>query len=269
MTEQSTPDTTTTEAAAPERRAALVTGGARGIGRALSLRLAQDGFDMAVNYRSGAEAAAEAVQEIQALGVRAIAVQGDVSDLEQARAAVESAIEAFGHLDVIVNNAGISKDLLLTTMEPQDWKSVMDVNFGGVFNGTKAVLDHFMSRGTGSIINISSVMGERGWVGQANYSASKGAINAFTRSSAVELARFGIRVNAVMPGFVPTELVDELVSRSGSAIRRQLPMRRFGEVEQIAGVVSFLAGDSSSYMTGECLAVDGGAAAQLGLGRPK
>ena len=185
------------------------------------------------------------------------------------KAAAASAIEAFGQLDVVVNNAGISKDVLISSMQTEDWRSVMDVNFGGVFNGTKAVLEHFMSRGTGSIINMSSVMGERGWVGEANYSASKGAINAFTRCSAVELARFGIRVNAVMPGFVPTELVEELVAKSGAGIKRQLPMRRFGAVEQIAGVVSFLAGEDSAYMTGECLAVDGGAAAQLGLGRPK
>ena len=251
------------------RRAALVTGGSRGIGAALSLRLAQDGFDVAVNYRSGAEAAQETVEQLRELGVEAIAVQGDVADLEQMKAAAASAIEAFGQLDVVVNNAGISKDVLISSMQTEDWRSVMDVNFGGVFNGTKAVLEHFMSRGTGSIINMSSVMGERGWVGEANYSASKGAINAFTRCSAVELARFGIRVNAVMPGFVPTELVEELVAKSGAGIKRQLPMRRFGAVEQIAGVVSFLAGEDSAYMTGECLAVDGGAAAQLGLGRPK
>jgi 3-oxoacyl-[acyl-carrier protein] reductase len=143
----------------------------------------------------------------------------------------------------------------------------MRVNFGGVFNCTKAVMGHFMAQREGVIVNVSSVMGERGWIGESNYSASKGAVNAFTRCSAVELARFGVRVNAVMPGFSPTELVAGLTQKDGGkGIKKQIPMRNFGEVEEIARVVAFLAGPDSSYMTGSLIAVDGGASTILGVG---
>jgi 3-oxoacyl-[acyl-carrier protein] reductase len=161
------------------------------------------------------------------------------------------------------------KDGLIFTMEPADWQSVMNVNFGGVFNGTKAVLRHFMAQREGAIINISSVMSERGWTGQANYSASKAAINAFTRSAAVELARFGIRVNAVLPGFAPTDMTSGLIGKDGQDIAQQLPLRRLASVADVAALTVFLASPDSAYITGACLPVDGGGTAQLGLGRPR
>lgn len=248
---------------------ALVTGGSRGIGAAICRRLAADGAAVAVNYRSSADAAKAVVAGIEEAGGRAVAVGGDVADHTQAEEMVRQVMAELGGLDVLVNNAGVAKDALIYTMEPDDWLEVMRVNFGGVFNCTKAVLPHFMARGSGVIVNVSSVMGERGWVGESNYAASKGAVNAFTRSCAMESARFGIRVNAVLPGFSPTDLVAGLTEgATGKGIRKQIPMRRFGTVEQIADAVRFLAGPESSYMTGSLVTVDGGATTALGLGRP-
>ena len=250
-------------------KVALVTGGAKGIGRAICVALASEGASVAVNYRSSKAEALDLVREIEAAGSKGIAIAGDVSNAAEAVSMVEQTIAELGGLHVLVNNAGIVKDTLIFNMEPDDWQSVMNVNFGGVFNGTKAALSHFMSQREGTIINISSVMGERGWIGQANYSASKGAINAFTRSAAVELARFGIRVNAVLPGFAPTDMVAELVDKGGKGIKKQIPLRDFARVEDVAALAVFLAGPDSTYMTGTCLPVDGGASAQLGLGRPE
>lgn len=252
-----------------ETRAALVTGGSRGIGRAVCLALAAEGVAVAVNYRSGKEQADEVVAQIESSGGRAVAVPGDVSDYGQAEAMVQTSIEQLGGLHVLVNNAGIARDSLIFNMEPDDWLDVMRVNFGGVFNCTKAVMGHFMSQRDGAIVNVSSVMGERGWTGESNYAASKGAINAFTRCSALELARFGIRVNAVLPGFAPTEMVAGIVEKDGGkAILRQIPLRTFPELEQVAATVVFLAGPGASYMTGSLLVVDGGASTTVGVGAP-
>jgi 3-oxoacyl-[acyl-carrier protein] reductase len=252
-----------------EGRVALVTGGSRGIGRAICGVLAEEGADVAVNYRSGKTQAEEVVQEITASGRRAVAVEGDVSDFESAQAIVAETIEKLGGLHIVVNNAGISKDALIYNMEPTDWLDVMRVNFGGVFNCTKAALGHFMSERDGSIVNVSSMMGDRGWTGESNYAASKGAINAFTRCAAVELARFGIRVNAVLPGFAPTELVEGLLEKDGGkGILKQIPLKSFATVEEVARVVAFLAGPDSSYMTGSLVTVDGGVGNQLGVGSP-
>ena len=248
---------------------ALVTGGSRGIGKAVATRLAAEGAAVAVNYRSSRDGADEVVGAIMAKGGRAVGLAGDVGDFEQANGLVRQTIDQLGGLDILVNNAGISRDGLLFSMPPDDWAEVMRVNFGGVFNCTKATLSHFAGQGRGVIVNVSSVMGERGWIGQSNYAASKGAINAFTRCAAVELARFGVRVNAVLPGFAPTELVGALLERDGAkGIKRQIPWRTFAEVEEIAEVVAFLAGPASSYMTGSLVTIDGGASTQLGLGRP-
>jgi 3-oxoacyl-[acyl-carrier protein] reductase len=166
-------------------RVALVTGGAKGIGRAICLALAGAGASVAVNYRSSQAEAEELVRQIEAAGGKAVALAGDISDAAEAASVAERTIAALGGLHIMVNNAGIVKDILIFNMEPADWQSVMNVNFGGVFNGTKAVLPHFMAQREGAIINISSVMGERGWIGQANYSASKGAIIACIRCDAV------------------------------------------------------------------------------------
>ena len=248
-------------------RIALVTGASRGIGRAVAQVMAAEGAAVGVNYRSGREKAEEVVKEITAAGGRAVALSGDVADYGQAKALVEQTVKELGGLHILVNNAGIAKDGLIFNMDPEDWLAVMRVNFGGVFNCTKAVMSHFMGQREGVIVNVSSVMGERGWIGESNYAASKGAVNAFTRCSAVELARFNVRVNAVMPGFSPTELVAGLTQKDGGkGIKKQIPMREFGAVEEIARVVAFLAGADSSYMTGSLTAVDGGASTILGVG---
>jgi 3-oxoacyl-[acyl-carrier protein] reductase len=250
-------------------KTALVTGGSRGIGRAICVALAAEGAAVAVNYRSGAEQAQEVVREIEEKGGKAIAVQGDVADYGEAERIVQQTVDELGGLYTLINNAGIARDLLIFNMGPDDWLDVMRVNFGGVFNCTKASMQHFMGSREGSIVNISSVMGERGWIGESNYAASKGAINAFTRCAAVELARFGVRVNAVLPGFAPTELVGGLVEKDGGkGILKQIPMKAFASVEEVARVVVFMAGPDASYMTGSHIIVDGGASTILGVGAP-
>jgi 3-oxoacyl-[acyl-carrier protein] reductase len=252
-----------------EGQVALVTGASRGIGRSIAEKLAAEGATVAVNYRSGQAQAQEVVDRIQGAGGKAVAIQGDVSDYGQAQAIVQKTLDELGGLQVLVNNAGIAKDLLIYHMEPEDWQSVMQVNFGGVFNCTKAVLSHFMSQREGAIVNVSSVMGERAWTGDSNYSASKAAVNAFTRSSAFEFARFGIRVNAVLAGFAATELVAGLIEKDGGkGIKKQIPMRSFATVDQIADVVAFIASPEAGYMTGALVPVDGGASTALGLGHP-
>lgn len=250
-------------------RVALVTGGSRGIGAAVCRALAADGAAVAVNYRSDEAAAKQVAADIEGGGGRAITVGGDVADHAEAAEVVATVVREIGDLHILVNNAGISRDSLIHGMAPQDCWDVMRVNFGGVFNCTQAALAHFMPKGDGVIVNVSSVMGERGWIGESNYAASKGAVNAFTRCSAMESARFGVRINAVLPGFATTELVTGLSEgATGKAIRRQIPMRDFGDVDQVARVVRFLAGPESGYMTGSLVNVDGGAMAALGLGRP-
>lgn len=251
-----------------EGRVALVTGGSRGIGRAVALRLASQGAAVGVNYRSNQDLAQEVVREIEGARGRAVAVQGDVSDYEQAQAVVAKTIADLGGLHVLVNNAGIARDALIFNMEPADWLDIMKVNFGSVFNCTKAALSHFAGQRDGVIVNVSSMMGERGWTGESNYAASKGAINAFTRCCAIETARFGIRVNAVLPGFAPTDLVAGLLKKDGGkGIKKQIPLRGFADVDDVAQAVAFLAGPGSRYITGSLLPLDGGVAAQLGLGR--
>jgi 3-oxoacyl-[acyl-carrier protein] reductase len=248
-------------------KVALVTGASRGIGRSIAQELAKEGAAVAVNYRSGREKAQSLVDEITAAGGKAVALGGDVAEFPEAEKLVAETIKELGGLHILVNNAGIAKDGLIFNMKPEDWLAVMKVNFGGVFNCSKAVLGHFMSQREGAIVNISSVMGERGWTGESNYAASKGAVNAFTRCCAVEVARFGIRVNALLPGFSPTDLVAGLVAKDGGkGIKKQIPMRDFGKVEQIARVAVFLAGPDSSYMTGALVEVDGGASTVLGVG---
>lgn len=249
-------------------RVALVTGGSRGIGAATAKLLAAQGAAVAVNYRTGSDAAKAVVEEITDAGGTALALGGDVSDPDQAKDLVDRTVAELGGLHILVNNAGIARDGLIFDMQPAAWLEVMTINFGGVFNCTQAASGHFMSQGDGVIVNVSSVMGERGWVGQANYSASKGAINAFTYCSAVELARFGVRVNAVLPGFSPTDLIGDLIANGGGKrLERQIPMRKLAEVDQVAEVIAFLAGPGSAYMTGELVRVDGGFGAQLGIGR--
>ncbi|WP_432134819.1 MULTISPECIES: 3-oxoacyl-ACP reductase family protein [unclassified Streptomyces] len=253
-----------------EGRVALVTGGSRGIGRAVAVRLAADGAAVAVNYRSRKDEAERTVEEITSRGGRAVAVRADVADADEAARLVRETMAGLGGLHILVNNAGVARDGLVHDQDPEDWWEVLKVNLGGVYHCTRAVAGHFMSQRDGNIVNISSVMGEGGWIGQSNYSASKGAVNAFTRAAAIELSRFEVRVNAVLAGFTATELIGGLLEKDGGrAIKRQLPLREFATPEQVAGAVSFLAGPDSSYVTGELLRVDGGWAGQLGTGRPK
>lgn len=209
------------------------------------------------------------MEAIQSRGGRAAAIGGDISDYGQAEAVVAQTIEKLGGIHIVVNNAGIAKDALIYNMEPTAWLEVMKVNFGGTFNCTKAALAPFMSQRDGVIVNISSVMGERGWTGESNYSASKGAVNAFTRCCAVEFARFGIRVNAVLPGFAPTDMVAGLMEKDGGrGIIKQIPLKTFATVEEVARTAVFLAGPDASHVTGALLIVDGGVSAQVGVGKP-
>lgn len=224
---------------------------------------------MAVNYRSSEAQAQEVVDAITSGGGRAVAIGGDVSEYAQAQTAVAQTIEQLGGLHIVVNNAGIAKDSLIYNMDPTEWLDVMKVNFGGTFNCTKAALEQFMGQREGVIVNISSVMGERGWTGESNYAASKGAINAFTRCCAVEFARFGIRVNAVLPGFAPTDMVAGLMEKDGGkGISKQIPLKQFATVDEVALTAVFLAGPDASHMTGALLTVDGGVSAQVGVGKP-
>lgn len=250
-------------------RVALVTGSSRGIGRSIASALAEEGAAVAVNYRSRAEEAAQVVKHIEETGGRAVALQADVSDPAEAERLVAEATEALGGLHILINNAGVSDDSLLHKMSGDSWRRVMEINFGGVFNCTRAVMDHFMMERDGAIVNISSGMGERGWMGLSTYAASKGAVNSFTKCSALELARFGVRVNAVTAGFVPTDLVAPLLERHASGgITKQIPLGDVATPEQVADVAVFLAGPSASYMTGQLVGVDGGSDAQFGIGRP-
>lgn len=252
-----------------EDRVALVTGASRGIGRAVAVTLAQRGAAVAVNYRTREPEALAVVEEIEKAGGTATAIGADVSDPAAARELVQETMRRLGGLHILVNNAGVKKDGLIYDMAPDAWLDVMKVNFGGAFHCTHAVAGHFMAQNDGAVVNVSSALGERGWIGQSNYSASKGALDAFTRAAAIELARFGIRVNAVLGGFTPTDLIHDLLDRDGGkGILRQIPMRRFATVEQIATVVAFLAGPDAAYITGEVVTADGGLAAQYGIGRP-
>jgi 3-oxoacyl-[acyl-carrier protein] reductase len=252
-----------------EGRVALVTGASRGIGRAIAEGLAREGAAVAVNYRSGKELADEVVAGIEQSGGRAVAVGGDVSEYGDAETLVAQTVEQLGGLHILVNNAGVARDALIYNMDPGDWLDVMRVNFGGTFNCTKAALSVFMKERDGAFVNISSVMGERGWTGESNYAASKGAVNAFTRCAAVEFARFGIRVNAVLPGFAPTDMVAGLMEKDGGkGISKQIPMKHFGTVDEVAQAAVFLAGPGSSHITGSLLVVDGGVSAQVGVGKP-
>jgi 3-oxoacyl-[acyl-carrier protein] reductase len=250
-------------------RIVLITGASRGIGRAIARTLAGRGAAVAVNFRSNEEAARSLVKEIEESGGRAVAVRADVSDPVEAAELVAETRHRLGGLHILVNNAGVSSDGLIYDVAPDAWLHVMKVNFGGAFHCTHAVAGHFMSQRDGVIVNISSVLGEGGWIGQSSYSASKGALNAFTRASAVEFARFGVRVNAVLGGVVPTALISDILDRQdgGRALRKIIPMRKFADVEEIAAVVAFLAGPEASYITGELVTVDGGMSAQLGTGR--
>ena len=239
-------------------KTALITGGSRGIGKAIALRLAGQGADVAFSYKGNEAAATATAGELEALGRRANAIQGDVRDPEAAEAVVKAALEAFGRIDILVNNAGITRDDLIMRMSPEAWRDVLETNLFGAFWTTKAVTRPMLKARAGRIINITSVSGQAGQMGQANYSSAKAGLIGLTKATARELASRGITVNAVAPGFVLTELTESLPEELKAQLIERTPLGRFGTVEEIASAVAFLASDEASYITGQVLAVDGG-----------
>ena len=235
---------------------ALVTGGGRGIGRAIALALGDAGAEVVVNYSSSAAAAEEVVATIKAAGGQAYALQANVSVEEDVDGLIKTVLERSGRLDVLVNNAGITRDGLLMRMKTSDWQSVIDLNLSGVFLCTRAVARPMLKQKSGRIINITSVVGLMGNAGQANYAAAKAGVIGLTRSTAKELASRGITVNAVAPGFIATDMTKDL---DADSILKDIPLGTFGTQEQVAGAVRFLAADSAAaYITGQVLQVDGG-----------
>jgi 3-oxoacyl-[acyl-carrier protein] reductase len=239
-------------------KVALVTGGGRGIGRAIVERLAGDGVDVVFFYRGNAEAAREVVSAVTTAGGKAEAMQVDIADAAAVAAAVEQVIASRGRIDVLVNNAGIVRDNLLALLSDEDIRTVLDTNIGGVFNVTRAVVPHMISKRSGRIVNLSSVAGEKGGRGQSNYAASKGAINAFTRAMAVELASRKITVNCVAPGVIETEMSQQVRDLAGDEVKARILLRRYGQAQDVAHAVWFLASRFADYITGEVLHVDGG-----------
>jgi 3-oxoacyl-[acyl-carrier protein] reductase len=237
---------------------ALVTGGSRGIGRAICLELARDGAAVLVNYRSRGDDADAVVAEIRAAGGRAEPFAGDVATEKDSRAVLAHAIHTYGRLDILVCNAGIVRDQLLGAMKVEEWDDVMQTNVRGVFLTIREALPQMMSQRAGSIILLSSIAAERGGRGHANYVASKGVINAMVKSLAVELAPRGIRVNAVAPGIIVTEMTDRIRTFAEPEIQAQIPLKRFGTPEDVARAVRFMASPDASYITGEILHVTGG-----------
>jgi 3-oxoacyl-[acyl-carrier protein] reductase len=236
---------------------AVVTGASRGIGRAVAIALAVAGAQVVVNYARSSTAADEVVAEIVAAGGSAVAIQADVSQADQVDGLINGTLEKFGRVDVLVNNAGITRDTLLLRMKLEDWQAVIDLNLTGVFLCTRAVAKIMLKQRSGRIINIASVAGQMGNPGQANYSAAKAGVIGFTKTVAKELASRGITANAVAPGFIETDMTDDLGNTD--EIRKFIPLGRFGQPEDIAGMVRFLAADpAAAYITGQVFNVDGG-----------
>ncbi len=241
-----------------KEKVALVTGASRGLGKAIALYLAEEGAQVVVNYSKSVAKADEVVDAIRSSGGTALAMQADVSCWQEVEKMVDTIYEKCGRIDILVNNAGVTRDELLMALEEEDWNTVIATNLGGLFHCTKAVAKYMVVQKSGRIINISSVAGEKGGRGQSNYAASKGGVNAFTRSIAMELAPKNITVNAVAPGVVETEMSSTVIRRAKDYILNAVALKRFGQPVEIAKVVAFLASDDSSYITGEIIRVDGG-----------
>lgn len=237
-------------------KVAVITGASRGIGRATALALAAEGAKVVVNYARSSQAADDVVAKIEEMGGEAIALQADVSQAEQVDALFKAVLEKWGRVDVLVNNAGITRDTLLMRMKQDAWQAVLDLNLTGVFLCIKAVTKTMMKQRSGRIINIASVSGLMGNPGQANYSAAKAGVIGLTKTVAKEMASRGVTVNAVAPGFIATDMTDDL---QADDILKYIPLGRFGEVDEVAGLIRFLASDpSAAYITGQTMNVDGG-----------
>ena len=239
-------------------RVTLITGSSRGIGRAIALQLASQGMRIAVNYVRDADAAAEVVQRVEEAGSQAVALQGDVTKSEDVERLFTQTAEAFGPVEVLVNNAGIIRDSLLMRMSDEDWDSVVDLDLRSVFLCTRAGIRTMVRGRWGRVINIGSIVGLRGNPGQANYAAAKAGLVGFTQSVAKEVASRNITVNCVAPGYVETDIVEDLPQELKNYIMERVPVGRFGRPEEISGLVGFLASDAASYITGQAIAVDGG-----------
>ncbi|GAE24215.1 3-oxoacyl-[acyl-carrier protein] reductase [Halalkalibacter wakoensis JCM 9140] len=239
-------------------KTAIVTGASRGIGKATAIELARNGANVVVNYAGSQERAEQVVAEIKGLGVDALAIQANVANSEEVQAMVKETIDAFGRVDILVNNAGITKDNLLMRMKEDEWDAVINTNLKGVFNCGKAVTRQMMKQRYGRIINVASVVGVLGNPGQANYVAAKAGVIGLTKSMARELANRNIHVNAVAPGFIETDMTDELGEDIKGQLLTQIPLATLGKPENIANVIRFLASPDADYMTGQTLHVDGG-----------
>lgn len=241
-----------------EGKVAFVTGGSRGIGKAIALTLAEAGADVAINYAGNVAAAEEVAAEIRKMGRKALILQGDVSKTEMAAEMMDAVVAEFGHCDILVNNAGITRDGLLMRMKEEDWDAVLNTNLKGVYNCTKAAIKYMMKQKSGKIVNISSVVGVMGNAGQANYAAAKAGCIGFTKSVAKEVASRGITVNAVAPGFIATDMTNILPEKVVEEMAAGIPLKRAGQPIDVAKAVLFLVSDDAAYITGQTLHVDGG-----------
>ena len=241
-----------------ERKVALITGATRGIGKEIALELAKNGFDIAVNYRSMQDDMEDLKKEIESNNVRCEFVGADVANFEQCENMVKETIEKYGKIDVLVNNAGITKDGLIMRMKKEDFEAVIDINLVGTFNVTRNVIPYMIKQKSGRIINVSSVVGVAGNAGQTNYSASKAGVIGFTKSLAKEVASRNILVNAIAPGFIDTDMTKVLSDNVKEGINAQIPLKRMGTPNEVAKVVKFLASEDSSYVTGQVINIDGG-----------
>ncbi len=239
-------------------RTALVTGASRGIGRAIALALAEEGADVAVNYMANESAAREVANQIRERGRRAMLAQADVGDYPDTFRMAQEVLKEFGHLDILVNNAGVTSDKTFIKMDHASWRKVLAVNLDGAFNCTKVFIDQMMKQQYGRVVNITSVIGQIGNFGQANYAASKAGVAAFTKSLAKELAGKGITVNAVAPGFIETEMVRAIPDNVKTRLLDQIPLKRFGQTEEVARAVVYLCSTDGDYITGAELSINGG-----------
>ncbi len=239
-------------------KSALVTGASRGIGRSISIQLAEEGYKVAVNYAGNKEKADAVVEEIKAKGVEAFAIQANVANGDEVKAMIKEVVSQFGSVDVLVNNAGITRDNLLMRMKEQEWDDVIDTNLKGVFNCIQKVTPQMLRQKSGSIINLSSVVGAVGNPGQANYVATKAGVIGLTKSAARELASRNITVNAVAPGFIVSDMTDALSEELKAQMLEQIPLAKFGEDSDIANTVAFLASEKAKYITGQTIHVNGG-----------